>query len=214
MKQGRDAQAEAFFLQAVALDHDSKAWLLLAQIYDRHNRKVEAVKAYHTLVYSDEQGWGGSISTDPNTHLRYVLALLRNRQWPEAVDVYTKTMQMTLHTDGHALFDRQFDPQLPDFLRLEAVTQLGLGITLQLDGTLNEQDQIKHLKAAVGLEPRWALAQYSYGKALQEAHRYTEAQAAYANAINLDDSEIKTKAQEAARRLKTRQKLSRISTGK
>jgi tetratricopeptide (TPR) repeat protein len=209
MQEGHDTQAEALFHHALALDHDSEALLRLAQIYDRHDRRTEAVQAYHTLIYSNEYRWS-SISTDPNTHLRCVLALLRDGQWPQAVDIYNKAMNLTLLVDGQPIFEQQFDPESPDFFRLEAVAHVGLGITSQLCGPQDKPEQLKHLKAAVGLEPRWALAQYSYGKALAEAGRSAEAQTAYATAAKLGDNQMKSKVAEASRRLTMRQKVSRL----
>jgi len=212
IQQGNDALAEAICHQALAVGNDSTACVLLAQIYDRHNRINEAIAAYHALFYAHDYRWS-SISADPNTHFRYVLALLRGHQWPEAVNIYEKAIQVTLRVEGHPLFEQQFDSQIPDYSRLEAVAHLGLGIIRPSYAPAYKPDQLSHLKAAIGLEPRWALAQYSYGQALEKAGRIAEAQMAYAKAAKLGDGQMTGRSEEAMKQLKIRQKYSRVSSG-
>ncbi len=199
MARGRDAQAEALFRKALALDNDGMAWLSLARISERHGRQAEALKAYHALVYAD--GWGGSVNSSPNTRLRYVLALLRSHQWPEAVAVYDKAMQGTSVTNGHPMFDLRFDPQDPDRAGLEAAAHVGVGITALSSGPADAEEQRSHLAAAVRLRPEWGLAQYHYGRSLEKAGRTTQALAAYRRAAAHDHDEIGAKAQAAYQNL-------------
>jgi tetratricopeptide (TPR) repeat protein len=201
--QGRYAKGETLFRQALQIQpRDAMSWLLLADVCEREGRQTEALRAYHELVYS--KGWGGSINSSPTTHFRYVLALLRDHQWPEAVEVYDKAMNITTTTDGHPMFDPRFDPQHPDREGLEAVAHLGLGITSQSFGPADTADQLNHLKTAVRMQPRWALAQYSYGRALERGRRFAEARTAYTNAAKLEDGQVTVKSEEAMRQLKRR----------
>src|SRR5437867_3296184 len=43
LNRSHEAKAETLFRQALSLEEDGEAWLLLAQIYDRQNRQAEAL---------------------------------------------------------------------------------------------------------------------------------------------------------------------------
>ena len=206
LAQGRYADAEALFRKALAIfPQDAESLLLLADVCERQGKDAVAIKAYNTLVYS--QGWGSSINSSPNTHLRYVLALLRSHRWPEAVEVYDKAMHKSAKANGHPMFDLQFDPQSPDYARLESAAHLGVVLVPQGHAPTDAGEQLKHLQSAVRLQPGWGLAQYSYGQALEKAGRSAEAQGAYRKAAAWGEGEVKAKAEAASQKLGARQKM-------
>ena len=198
--QGHNSQAEAFYRHAIAIEYEPSAWLGLVEIYELQHNQEATLKAYHELVYPPH-GALNSIGSSPNIKLRYVLALLHRRQWPEAVEVYDMAMRTSAITDGYPMFDRRFDPQHPDWEGLETTAHLGVGITTNYAHAVDPKEQRKHLEAAVRLQPRWALAQYHYGVSLEKARQYLLARAAYQKAALLSTDDIKVKAEGAIRKL-------------
>src|ERR1051326_266457 len=126
VKQGNYAEGQAFFNKALAVDKtDPTLWLLLADVCERQGRWAEALRTYQGLLKGS--GRYSSLCSDPVTHLRYALALLRNGQWQEATTEYANVRYQINQTDPTALPNRDFDPGKDNRPRLEAAVHLVLG---------------------------------------------------------------------------------------
>jgi tetratricopeptide (TPR) repeat protein len=204
MAQGRYAEAEGLFRKALGIfPQDAMALLRLAEVCERQDKQAEALRAYHELIYP--QGWGSNINSDPTTYMRYVLALTRSGQWQEAVAVYEKAMQRVTQTDRKVYLYLHFDPGVVDRSGLQAAAHYVLGTRYPTFGPADPAEQREHLGAAVRLRPRWALAQFAYGRALAEAGRLNEAKAAYSRAASLAGGDLKPQVQKALEEMKARE---------
>ncbi len=199
---GRHAEAESLYRKALAIyPHDAAALLHLAGACEREGKYGEAIKAYREVVYSNATGWGGSMNSDPTTRMRYVLALLRNGNTEEAVTVYGMANRDVIRIDHKPLLEVTIDPDHPDMALLEGAAHLVLGTRSPTFGPPVAAEQLAHLKAAMSLQPRWALAQFRCGQALEKAGQPAAARTAYRKAMALADGDLKEQAKDANRRL-------------
>jgi tetratricopeptide (TPR) repeat protein len=199
---GEYAEGEKLLRSAVShAPRDTEAMLFLADAYEHDGKAAEALHTWHTLV--DPRTGGGSISSNPNTHFRYVLALVRSGNVRDAAKLYNDTLDASYQNMGNRITNFKFDPSTGDTVTLEAAAHLGLGLAYQsfAPNVFGPDDQIMHLHEAVRLKPRWLMAQYSYGRALQNAGQRTAAMACFKKAAALGDAEITVKAEAARKEL-------------
>ncbi len=173
-------QAQSLFLQAIKIyAEDPFSWLLLADAYERQGKYSKALEAYHTLVYSD--GWGGSVGSDPTIHMRFVLALCRSNQYPEAAAVFNETMDdsargsipdevmvnakqiggdaaLAPYIEKYSLLPMRFDANDPDKRLLQAAAHYVLGTKQPSFASPGAGEQMRHLQAAIRLAPKWGQA--------------------------------------------------------
>ena len=178
---------------------DAFSWTYLAEADEKLKKRADELAAYRALIYP--QGWGSSINSDPTTHMKYVLALLRNNIWDEAVAVYNKALPVNTAVFSEPLSERRFDVNRREFARLQGMAQLYLGSHSPKFRADRKGEILSHLQAAIKAQPGLAIAYYAYGRQLEEENRTVEAKAAYQKAINLGSGELRARAQKNRKRL-------------
>ena len=172
-------------------DKDSTSWINLAEAEENLKNKPEELRAYRALVYS--KGWFGSINSGPTTHMKYVLALLRNNLWDEAAAVYNNAIPDDTTIFTIPLTERGFDSGRREFKRLQGMAHLYLGSHSPGYRPDRPGEILGHLQEAIKLQPGLALAHYAYGRQLAEENRPLEAKAAFQRALRFGDGDLKSK---------------------
>ena len=185
-------QLETLCNQGIALySAEPFSWLYLAEAEEHLGKTNEELKAYRELIYPN--GWGSSINSDPTTHMKYVLALLRNNNWEEAVKVYTKAMPEGARVFSFNISERGFDSGRREFKRMQGMAHLYLGSHSPGYRPDRPGEILGHLQEAIKLQPGLALAHYAYGRQLEEENRPVEAKAAFQRALRFGDGDLKSK---------------------
>ena len=221
---GKYSEAEKLYRKALATYKAFDDWsdppslsLSLAEVCERLGKQREAIAVYRDLV-TDKPHSFNSITADPTTHMKFVLALARDHQWAEAANDYNKMMDRQARHDEEStrfqrshmspedaahyveryvpepLYSIRFDPEQPNFVDLQAAAHYLLGIKNPSSGGKPGEKEA-HLKAAIKFRPRWALAHYTYGELLLTTSHGQEARQQFVLAAKLtDDPEMKKEA--------------------
>ena len=203
------ALAESLYVRAQKIDpQDGSTWHLLADLYEREGKHTKALQAYRSLVYP--QNWNSSIGTDPTFRMRFVLALCRSNAYPEAVQVFNKTMdesaryntpgaviekakltgdnsEVVQYIEERSLVPLRFDPDAPDEIHLQAAAHYVLGIKQPTYEVASREEQLAHLQKAARLAPQWGIVQSALSDALKRQGRTQAAIAAQKRALALGD---------------------------
>lgn len=192
------ARGEALARQALAVDKtNAQAWVLLADVCERQGRDREAVQAYRAVIYS--QGWGGSISHEPTTLMRYVLLLAKVGEWAEAVAIYRDAERRHQAGSSRPLVGFAFDAQTPDWSRMKAAAHFVLGTCRVSYLRGPTPDQFAHLEEAIRYRGKWPEAQAVYGDWMLKRRSLDRAEAAYKIARSSADWGLRLRAQDGLR---------------
>ena len=173
-------------------NRDAISWLTMAEANEKLGKQTDALKCYRELIYPKD--WSSNVNTDPTTRMKYVLALTRSNIWPEAVAVYEQSVPWSIDMRGARIRERTFTSDRREFSRIEALSHLIIGSRNPSFGPALPGEKMKHLAAALKLQPRMGLAHYLYGIEMQRQMKFDSAQTALAKAVSLGDSELKMRA--------------------
>ena len=197
IKNGDNTNGFSLLQQAVSNDpREQQACMLLSYLYVQKGQPESVIATLNPIV---NPSGGTSVSTgnDITTRMIYILALLDQNAWREAVTCYEKTWRLEpvrahkwfLPGDGidHAWPNPQFHSEVPDYAGLRAQAHLILGSRPPL--FMDEKDQfpymLEHLRQVLQINPNSLDANFVFGWLLRTMGRFDEARAAFATATNL-----------------------------
>ena len=194
---GNAAAAVPLLLQAVQAYEGSHARIYLADIYIQRNRPKDALEILRPIVYPPPNK-SYSAGQDIATRMKYVLALLDTRQWPEAATLYEQSIALYNRDYGplmwhmlgygigsgdkeHTLFIAHFSPEAEDVPGLRAQAHLILATNEPASGSLASLENkclpclLDHAQQSLKINPRSHETQFIEGRLLMEMNRYAEA---------------------------------------
>ena len=133
--------------------------------------------------------------------MKYVLALLRNNIWEEAVTAYNNKVPKSLPNSENRADARGFDDNRKEFTRLRAVANIQLGTHSPAHRAMKEGELLAHLSAAVRLSPDSAQVHFAYAKQLEMQDRIIQAKAEYKKTKELGSGDLKSKASDKINQL-------------
>ena len=186
LDQKRYKEAESLFRKAVTVQpENSEAWLLLAEVCERQGKLQEALQAYYTLANGVTRY--SSITFDPVTRMRYVLALVRGNRYADAVAVYDLARKQAVSAREESLLPLRFDANNPDEDRLQAAAHYVMGVNKPEHRQAAPGELRQHLEAAIRLAPDWGKPYAELGKMLEWRNHTLEAEGYYTKARSLGE---------------------------
>lgn len=211
------AAAEHNFRRVVAIDPKrGLAYSRLANAQRAQGKTADALQTYRTLFYEvpminngpsdpkSKAAFRKMLQDDParfgygpgtiGAQMNYVILLAQTGQWPEAVHFYEKAL-LRLGHGSMPKVDVHFNPEVPLPDHLQAAAHLVLGI--DADNQAEYAKAIADYEEALRLQPSSGLIYFYYGNGLQRAGRRTEAKAAFAQAAQLEQGDVKAAAEKS-----------------
>ena len=231
ISKGNLTAAVPLLLQSLQADDNSGARIYLADIYIRWNRPKDVLEMLRPIVYPPNN-ISYSDGQDITTRMKYVLALLDTKEWPEAATLYEQSVSLHTQSQGllkwymkgygigagdqeHTLAIAHFSPEAEDVPGLRAQAHLILGtrstsfLTLEkLEDTLLPY-QLDHVQQALKINPRSQEAQFIQGRLLMEMKRYAEARAVFSRLAQTSPREAQAEINATVARMDLREKTER-----
>ena len=191
---GKYEHAVGLYQKALDIAWDDRALLGLAEAYERLNRQNDALRTYHQLAHPKPLHFG-SIGADPTTRMRYVLLLLKNDRWSEALEEYKAALNPKNPTLSSYFLksSSEFSPERPDWARLESMAHLLLGTVRPGHKEIDREEFVTHLKRAAQLQPADPTVRLYLADGLRNADHTAEAKREYRTAeiLAANDPEVK-----------------------
>lgn len=232
-RQGKDALAKGdtlkaidFFEQRLRFGIHFETALMLSNIYLKLNRTDDTIRSLRLLIYPSKEFPTGTFI--PTIRMKYVLALLEQGEWEEAVIVYERSFSNPQQSQpsaatqfswvwalpvpwyqgpSHTLPKLHFSVDTPQYLDLEEQCHLVLGARMpELMATKDMPAyMLGHLQKLLKLNRSNLDALFISGELLTVLERYDEARAMYKSAAKIAPNEAKPEIDVAVKELKTRE---------
>ncbi len=196
-------QAKSLFLQALekypsTYPGDYEAQWGMVQYYQRVGDSAGELKYYRAFTYQGEAVEANIRTLDTTKLLTYALLLNKAGQTAEAITIYNYAAMILKYVDSKPskgyllpLFGTEQGQIAYRSTRLQALAQVGLGVSSQATQELTPAERVVHLKEAARLYPNSPVVQSYLGDVLEGAGDAAGAKAARTKADSLGLSRVR-----------------------